>query len=377
MGRLHLLATAAALLLAGLCSAALPPLPQGAGLAASYVNDSGIAADPAVLFAENFERFSGQQITWSDIGDFDNVYGTLSITRDAAETHAGAQSVSVTHTGTGTHGADKEVPGHDTLFVRFYMRFSPSFPGVHHAGMGIRGGPPDALFTNPTGIRPNGTNHFMCYLDHLSPLHSWNPPGNDTPPGYAYDYCYHMDQASNYGDNILPSGLLNGTYPFSDDFVPLPDVVPPLDHWNCYEIMVRCNAPSGADGRVGLWIDGELVADHPGLRFRTTSSITARYVSLSTYSSQYVAGQTLWYDDIVMATAYIGPMGSGAAVAPLPTYAHRPAGNGLVGNLYDLRGRPLPAQRGGAPGARMERTLTGSAAVQVHTTSIRGACGSP
>lgn len=343
----------AALLVTRVCPA-LNPLPWGAGLAASYVNDSGIADNPAVLFAEDFEGFSGSTISWSDIGAFDNVYGTLSITRDVAEVHEGAQSVEITHTGTGTHGADKELAGHDTLFVRYYIKFGPAFPGVHHAGMGVRGGPEGALFTNPTGTRPNGTNHFMCYFDHLSPLHSWGPPDNTTPPGYAYNYCYHMDQSSNYGDNILPSGLLNNTYPFSDDFVPRPNVVPELDRWTCCEIMVQCNTLDSANGRVALWIDGELVADHPGLRFRSVDAITSRFVSLSTYASEERPGRTLWYDDIVVATAYVGPMGSGAGVVPRLQSRPVPVTDCTI-TQHTLRGRQMVPSNHTAPGMHVLR----------------------
>ena len=51
MNRLRLRTAATTLLATGVCFAALPPLPEGAGLAAAYVNDSGIANDPAVRFA--------------------------------------------------------------------------------------------------------------------------------------------------------------------------------------------------------------------------------------------------------------------------------------------------------------------------------------
>jgi hypothetical protein len=298
------------LLLACLSFPALTPLPSGQGLATSYSNDSGIASNPSVLFADNFEAFTGPRISWADgIGGWGNAFGTLAITRDAAKVHAGKQCVEVNHTASlGSHGAAKEIAGCDTVFVRFYLKFAASFPSVHHAGMGIRGGPAGALFNDPTGSKPNGTNFFTCYLDHLSTIHGWQPAADSVPPGWVYDYCYHMDQTSNYGDVLLSSGDLNNRYPFSPDFTARPNVVPLRDRWNCYEIMVQNNTLGSANGRVAIWVDGALVADHPGLRFRTADSIKARYVSLSTYSSAYVAGQTLWYDDVVIAKSYIGPM---------------------------------------------------------------------
>jgi len=323
------------------------PLPSGAGLAANYAGDNGIAANPAVLFHDNFEGYSGSSISWSDIGGWGNVYGTLSITRSAAEVHAGAQSVKINHTSSlGTHGADKEVAGFDTLFVRFYMKFASNFPGVHHAGMGTRGGPTGELFTNHTGTRPNGTNFFTCYLDHLSPLHGWQPPEDSVPPGWVYDYCYHMDQGSDYGDVLTSRGTLNNTYPFSTDFESRPNVTPQRNRWTCYEIMVQANTIGQQNGRVALWVDGVLVADHPGLRFRTLAAIKARYISLSTYSSGYVAGQTLWYDDIVVAKSYIGPMAPGARVKPsLPVAAGVRNGENVTAVFHDIRGRTVCRQK--------------------------------
>jgi hypothetical protein len=68
----------------------------------------------------------------------------------------GRQALEVTHRHVPrAHGAVKEVAGYDTLFLRFYMKFHPEFPGVHHAGMYIRGGQPGALLDNPTGTQTN------------------------------------------------------------------------------------------------------------------------------------------------------------------------------------------------------------------------------
>jgi hypothetical protein len=133
------------------------------------------------------------------------------------------------------------------------------------------------------------------------------------------------------------------------DFVPRPNVVPALDQWTCCEIMVQCNTPDTANGRVALWIDGELVADHPGLRFRSVEYIKAGYVSLSTYASQEQSGRSLWYDDIVVATEYVGPMGTGAAVAPSSGRASaRTTGGGAVS--HSLLGRKVRPSGLVAPG---------------------------
>lgn len=145
-------------------------------------------------------------------------------------------------------------------------------------------------------------------LDHLSPLHSWNPSGNTNSPGWVYNYCYHMDQDSGWGDVLLSTGPLNGSDKLGPDFVPRPNMTPPLDRWVCYELMVHCNTPGSRDGRVGIWVDGNLVIDHPNLRFRSIEGIISRFVNLGVYSSEVRSNQTVWYDDVVVATNYIGPI---------------------------------------------------------------------
>jgi hypothetical protein len=174
--------------------------------------------------------------------------------------------------------------------------------------MYIRGGQPGALKDNPTGTRPTGQDHFNASVDHLFPTHGASPGENKTPPGWTYNYCYHMDQVDRYGDILLSSGTLNGSDLLGPYFVPRSNKLPQRDRWYCYEIMIQCNNPGSRSGRVGIWLDGILVADHPNLRFRTTGSLKARYVTLSTYTSWIESNQVIWYDDIVVSTQYIGPI---------------------------------------------------------------------
>ena len=173
----------------------LIPLPEGTGLSARYPDDLEIEKDPAVLFTEDFEGFKGERISRSETGGWDNFYGDLIITRTPASVHQGKQALQVTHTkAPWSHGAVKEVAGHDTLFVRFYMKFHPQFPGCHHAGFYIRGGQPGSLHDEPTGTRPTGQDHFTVALDHHFSAKGKSPFKNKTPPGWTHNYCYHMDQ---------------------------------------------------------------------------------------------------------------------------------------------------------------------------------------
>jgi hypothetical protein len=284
-------------------------LPEGPGLAAGYPDDKGISEDPDVVFHENFEGFKGNNFTKTEMGGWDHFYNDLVITRKSENVNMGRQALEVTHRHVPrAHGAVKEVAGYDTLFLRFYMKFHPEFPGVHHAGMYIRGGQPGALLDNPTGTRPTGGDHFNAALDHLFPTHGASPPENNVPPGWTYNYCYHMDQKDIYGDILLPSGIADGSDLLGKDFVPRPNINPERNRWYCFEIMIQCNEPGSRNGRVAIWVDGVLLADHPNLRFRTVESLKARYVTLSTYTSRKAENNILWYDDIVVAKKYIGPV---------------------------------------------------------------------
>jgi len=62
--------------------------------------------------------------------------------------------------------------------------------------------------------------------------------------------------------------------------------------WVCTEIMVQLNTPGVRDGRVAVWQDGSLIAD---------------------WSTQQ---NDQWYDNLVLATSYIGPISTGAPPKP-------------------------------------------------------------
>jgi hypothetical protein len=119
-------------------------------------------------------------------------------------------------------------------------------------------------------------------------------------------YVYHPEQRSNYGDHFFPTGLVmpNTSIPFDfgPNFVSRPDIIPNLDQWYCYEYMVQANTPGERDGRIMAWLDGEL-------RFRDVASLTIDRFGLSFHIGSNPNGeQKRWYDNVVAAKKYIGPM---------------------------------------------------------------------
>jgi len=306
--RLVLIAAACMLSLAR--PVAAQPLPEGdTGIAARYPGDVGIGLDPDVVFAEDFESVSGSSLDFSDT--WNNVWGFLEIVTAAGDVHAGAQAIKVTATEPmRSQGAMHDFgPGApDELFVRYYMKYHPDFPGMHHTGIDIFAGAPGIGQAEATGVRPDGTDSYQALLDTLSPMFDWSPPGN-VPPGLLEVYCYHMDQLDVYGDIFYSTGEGNGNLElFGDTFVPRPNVTPERGRWYSFEVMLKANAPGSRDGRVAFWVDGALAGDFPNLRFRTVDELRINQMIITTYVSELAENQTVWYDDIVAARSYIGPM---------------------------------------------------------------------
>jgi hypothetical protein len=72
--------------------------------------------------------------------------------------------------------------------------------------------------------------------------------------------------------------------------------------------MVKTNTPGERDGRVACWVDGKLIADFPNLRFRDIASLKIDRFGLCLYiANNRLRENKKWYDDVVAATAYIGP----------------------------------------------------------------------
>ncbi len=295
-------------------------LPEGDGIAAEYPGDLGIEEDPAVVFADGFETVKGDMFTAGDRdgqasewnNEWDRAWHTMRIAQDPANVHSGRHAVEITLDQPLSYGAEKHFgEGFGTLHVRYYMKYHKEFPGCHHTGMCIMGGAPGVHVGEATGVHPDGENHFLVGLDTVRPRRRSGIP----PPGKMNIYCYHMDQARKWGDLFMPSGEVfpsENAGLFGEGFVARPDRIADRDRWYCYELMVKVNTPGQRDGRVAFWVDGELAGDFPNLRLRSVEALKANQVVLSSYSSRRGPNKTLWYDDVVVATSYIGPQRSAA-----------------------------------------------------------------
>ncbi len=293
----------------------LVPLPEHRGLAARYPRDTRLATDPAVVFADDVESSTTgvlpdglaaeQRTAWNN--PWDRAWGGSRITDDPEHVHAGHRALEFRMNGPGAIGVGKYIRrGFDRLFFRYYIKYDDAFPGAHHVGAGIAARAPGVPDANP-GVKPDGTNQFDVLLDH------WSFDAGGPPPGHLVAYVYHMDQQHQWGEQFYPSGRtlpgVNGARGiFGPSFVPRKDFVPVRGRWYCYEFMAQANTPGQRDGRVAFWVDGRIAADFPNLRFRSVDALKINRVDVGMYESRHNGLHRVWIDDVVVATAYIGPM---------------------------------------------------------------------
>lgn len=280
----------------------------GGGIAADYPGDQGIEGDPRVIFADDFEGYASG-------GDLDRrwdaVYNRTDLTTTAANVYAGAKALELTAPAQGnelSNGVAKVLASElDVLYLRYYSKFDASFDvvGSSHNGGGISG----HYFVNGNatpGVPADGTNKFLVEFEN------WRGEAATASPGEQNVYIYHPEQRSDYGDHFFPDGtvLPNSSIPgdFGAGFVARPDVTPQLGRWYSYEVMLRANTPGVRDGRITCWIDGEIVADFPNLRLRDVGSLKIDRFGLSLHFGSNPTLTHKWYDNVVAATAYIGPM---------------------------------------------------------------------
>ena len=299
------------------------------GIAARYPEDKNIASDPAVIFADDFESYtSPSQLTtkWNGAYQLQNIR----IATEAGNVFSGGKSLEfslpISTTEVSNSLKKRLSPEQDTVFLRAYTKFDAGYSvnTSNHNGLRL-----SAKYPGPGIIPPaDGTGFFLFLLQNNiegSPL-----PG-ETAPGYSHLYVYWPGQRSSFGDHWYPDGMVKpvvsgignlgewlafpNQYP---DFKPMPDFLPERNRWYCYELMVRANTPGQRDGEVKYWIDGNLVSDFPNLNIRSVSTLKMDEAHIGLHAMHSERVNKKWYDNVVIATKYIGPMAS-SSPAPSPT----------------------------------------------------------
>jgi hypothetical protein len=71
--------------------------------------------------------------------------------------------------------------------------------------------------------------------------------------------------------------------------------------------MIQTNEPGKANGELAAWIDGKLYIHYTGIRWRSDEAVRIKRAEIGVYIHQAEKDNTVWYDDVVISTGYIGP----------------------------------------------------------------------
>ena len=276
--------------------AAAPASSAEAGLAAKYPNDKGIASDRAVILHEDFEDAAKvfDRKRWPSIS---NKRGALKLVREPANVFGGRQALRITATlgaNTGGHLFRRFRPGHERMHTRYCVKFAADCDYIHHFVHMVAQQPPTAWPTGGAGLCPAGDRKFSVAVE------PWGRWGKYPAPGawHFYNYWWKMPRSRDgkyWGAS--PDGKMH--------------TVPKRGQWYCVEFMAACNTPGKSDGELAFWIDGKRIAHHADVNWRNSAKLKLNALWLMLYVTSHSAKtskvNTVWFDDVVVATKYIGP----------------------------------------------------------------------
>jgi hypothetical protein len=282
------------------------------GLAGKYNGDKGIEKDPDVIFAENFEENSLDTVTsrWESIKNTE----IMSLSTDVPIPSGGKHSLLMTHIGgrgTGGHLYRRLTPAYEKLYVRFYVKFAPDCYPIHHF-FHVGGYNPSTPWPQGgAGIRPAGNERFSTGIEPHGEKWRWD------------FYSYWMGMRSSPDKKS-----------WGHDFINDENLKVERGQWTCIELMMKMNDPATeTNGEMALWIDGRIFSHlgkgfpkgkwiwdsfHPdpngapfeGFQWRNDEKLNINYLWVLLYITKAPPGHVskVWFDDIVVAKKYIGPI---------------------------------------------------------------------
>jgi hypothetical protein len=272
------------------------------GLAYAYAADVGVGTHPDV-----FEHTTFTDASWTDewVGATAPTLELVSSAPRFEQLDGPALKVTVP-AGTNTGAAfaykfaDQTGSEPEEIYFRYYVRIDQSwdptyggkFPGISGT-YGVAG----------WGGRPSdGSNGWSARgLYQPTVPDDGNPLGGTVPIG---SYVYHADQETQWGDNVL---WQNGYLGYLEK-----------DRWYSIEQHLVLNTPGVDDGILETWIDGRLAYRQTNWRWRDVDSLKIEQIWMNVYHGGTDVPDrdiSLYLDNIVIASSYIGPM-TGAPCAP-------------------------------------------------------------
>jgi len=282
------------------------------GLAAKYKGDRGIEKDSDVIFVENFEEGTLDAVTsrWESVRSAE----IMSLSKDVPETSGGKHSLLMTHIGgrgTGGHLYRRLSPGYEQLYVRFYVKFAPDCYPIHHFFHVGGYNPPTPWPQGGAGIRPAGNERFSTGIEPHGQKWQWD------------FYSYWMGMRSSPDEKS-----------WGHDFINDKSLKVERGQWMCIELMMTMNdRVTETNGELALWIDGRAIshlgkgfpkgkwvwdsfypnpngASFEGFRWRSDPKLNINFLWVLFYITKVPPDHVskVWFDDIVVAKKYIGPI---------------------------------------------------------------------
>lgn len=311
----------------------LRPVWADNGIATEYPGDAGIEKHPAVVFVENFNEQTITAVTkrWTSIQNPE----ILSLSSDTPTAGSDDRSLLMTHVGgqgTGSHLYRPIQPGYEKLYVRFYVKFDPNCAPIHHF-FHVGGYNPSTEWPQGgAGSRPRGNERFSTGVE---------PHGDN----WTWDYYSYWSEMR----GSPPRGQTWGNSLIRD-----PSLTVKRGKWTCLELMMQMNDVDDRNGEMALWIDGNQVSHigkgfpsgkwifdkflpgqggagnrwndakrksepltfpiggtpFEGFRWRTDPDLNLNFLWVLLYITKAQKNHVsrIWFDNIVVAKDYIGPM---------------------------------------------------------------------
>jgi hypothetical protein len=286
---------------------ALPAEALECGIAANHFKDSGIENDPSVIFRENFEETTQNQL----LSRWETYKNASAMSFSAEKPAASGGTKSLLFNGD-SYLYRRLLPGYDELYVRMYVKFDNSCKEVaHYHWLGGRN--PSLSYPQPlAGERPGGNDRFATGVEPMGTNWAWD------------FYTYWMHMRTNPGGGYYGNTFAGRPSSFSV----------PHGQWVSLEFMVKMNSPVTAyNGEQAFWINGEkklhLGQGFPkgtwawdgftpdpngqpfeGFQWRTVPELNINYLWLENYVASDPSCKS-WIDDVVVAKKYIGPIEEG------------------------------------------------------------------
>ena len=238
------------------------------------------------IFYDGFE--SGSLSLWQD-GVNPAKHQVIS---DASTAHAGSKYLQITYPANDDGGWLTRffMPGYDSLYVRYYVRFTPTWTGGTKLLL-LRGSRTDNQWSSfgVAGKCPTGTDFFATNV-------VTEATGD---PGPAMFYTYFPTMARE-PDGVTCWGRFvgQGTTSYPDSSNTMSRGV-----WHLVEFWVKLNAPGSTDAVQRMWIDGVLKGEWTGLSFRTSSILQLNSLTLEAAAFTTSQVRTLLVDDVLVTNA--------------------------------------------------------------------------